>query len=290
MKYAEHVKGCKCNNDIFPLNSRKVLNILGDLGTDGWWDWHIKEDFEYMSPRFWQLLGYDPASKEHHPSEWQKIINGDDLKVALNNFSLHVSTKGEHPFKQIVRYTCSDGSVRWVVCSGNVIEWGEDGSPVRMIGTHTDVTEAKRNETELKEKTEMFQEIFDTALIGMAILSKEGKLIEVNDKFLSMLKYRGKEVEGRMDSEFVHSEDIEKCGVLMGRVASGEIKTFNIEKRYLDREGVVVYTKFNLTRKMKGDSIDFLIAEIVDITDKKVVQNRLNQTLSELQEFINKKK
>ena len=41
---------------------------------------------------------------------------------------------------------------------------------------------------------------------------------------------------------------------------------------------------------MKENSIDFLIAEIVDITEKKVVQNRLNQTLSDLQEFINKKK
>ncbi|MEJ2755602.1 MAG: HAMP domain-containing protein, partial [Gammaproteobacteria bacterium] len=42
-----------------------------DASGDGYWDWMIQQDYEYMSPRFWEMLGYKPEEKKHKPSEWQ---------------------------------------------------------------------------------------------------------------------------------------------------------------------------------------------------------------------------
>jgi PAS domain S-box-containing protein len=131
------------------------LNYLVQETGDGLWDWRIQEDYEYMSPRFWEILGYSSEEKEHHPAEWQKLIFEEDLKVALKNYELHVATRGEHPFWQEARYKHKDGSTVWVVCQGKVIEWGENGQPIRMIGSHTDVTNLKKAQMRLSESAKL---------------------------------------------------------------------------------------------------------------------------------------
>lgn len=121
---------------------------------DGFWDWRINDHYEYMSPRFWEMLGYDAKEKKHHPSEWQKIISGDSLKLALSNFDKHVDTKGEFPYSQEVEFTHKDGYPVHILCRGKVIEWDKEGNPLRMVGTHTDITRLKEAELKLKQYEE----------------------------------------------------------------------------------------------------------------------------------------
>ena len=112
---------------------------------DGYWDWFIQEDSEYMSPRFWEIFGFEAYEMPHHPSAWQGLINQEDLKNVLECYSAHVASKGEVPYAQEVRYEKKDGSTAWVLCRGKVIEWAEDDSPLRMVGSHTDITDLKRH-------------------------------------------------------------------------------------------------------------------------------------------------
>lgn len=132
--------------------SEDQLSLVVSNISDGFWDWHIQDDYEYMSPTFWAILGFQPEEKRHHPSEWQELIDPEDLKAVLRNFDLHVKTRGVHPFCQEVRYRHKDGSLVWVLCRGKVIEWNQQSEPVRMIGTHTDITELKKISEELHEE------------------------------------------------------------------------------------------------------------------------------------------
>ena len=131
------------------------FKYLAESGSDGFWDWWVQEDYEYMSPRFWEILGYAPEEKMHHPSEWQALIFEDDLKVALANFDAHVKSRGKSPFYQEARYRHKDGSTVWVVCQGKVVEWGSEGEPIRMIGSHTDVTPLKKTQSKLVESSKL---------------------------------------------------------------------------------------------------------------------------------------
>jgi hypothetical protein len=54
------------------------------LGEDGWWDWHLKENYEYMSPQFWERLGYNPEDMGHTPSEWQSLVPKEDLEIVMS--------------------------------------------------------------------------------------------------------------------------------------------------------------------------------------------------------------
>ncbi|MEM9067682.1 MAG: PAS domain-containing protein [Myxococcota bacterium] len=119
---------------------RRERALLLQHMSDGYWDWRIQEDYEYMSPRFWEIFGYRAEEKEHRPSEWQALIHPDDLAPTLATFERHVESRGAVPYDQLVRYRHKEGHWVTVRCRGEVIEWGDDGKPIRMVGTHTDVT------------------------------------------------------------------------------------------------------------------------------------------------------
>ncbi len=134
---------------------------------DGYWDWYIQDDYEYMSPRFWQIFGYMPEEKPHKPSAWQDIVFEEDLKVALENFDKHVNSNGEYPYEQEVRYRHKSGSTVTVLCRGKVVEWDVNEQPIRMIGTHTDITYLKNIENKLREVKEQYDLAVQGSSVGL---------------------------------------------------------------------------------------------------------------------------
>lgn len=113
-----------------------ALYGIAEFATDGFFDWHIQKDYEYMSPRFWEILGHDPETKKAHPSEWQKYVHPEDLKKTMTLVQEHFDSEGEIPYIDVLRYDHPvEGWIR-VLARGKVIKW--DGhTPVRMVGTHT---------------------------------------------------------------------------------------------------------------------------------------------------------
>ena len=123
---------------------------LGSL--DGIWYWDLEAtEQEWLSPRFWEVLGFDPDTKQHLASEWQDLIFADDLEVVLANFRQHCADP-THPYDQVVRYRHRDGSTVWVRCRGLAIR-DDTGTPTRLLGAHTDLTPLKRTEEELRKRT-----------------------------------------------------------------------------------------------------------------------------------------
>lgn len=145
-------KGRKQVEENLNDQEKVLVDILEDT-LSGYWDWDLVNNTEYLSPAFKLMFGYQDHELENSPETWQKMIFPEDLPIALENFDKHVKTRGLHPFYQEVRYRHRDGSTVWVICAGRVIEWQEDGSPVRMVGCHVDVTQQKRTEKLLSSKT-----------------------------------------------------------------------------------------------------------------------------------------
>ena len=139
------------------LKDSTIFEFLQLGSLDGIWYWDLENpENEWMSPRFWNLLGFEPDEKEHLASEWQDLINQDDLKLALDNFNKHC-VNPKHPYDQEVRYEHKDGSTVWVRCRGIAIR-NEAGKPIRMLGAHNDITRLKQTQTELLTKTKELEE------------------------------------------------------------------------------------------------------------------------------------
>jgi PAS domain-containing protein len=120
---------------------QKALAKLSKIPEDGYWCWLIQEDYEFLSESWKLSLGYEDYELENHPTTWIRLIDKKELQEALANVDKHFQTRGQHPYHQVVNYTCKDGIIKTYICNGEVTEWGEDDSPLVMIGTHEEVAQ-----------------------------------------------------------------------------------------------------------------------------------------------------
>ncbi|NKB47248.1 MAG: EAL domain-containing protein [Legionellales bacterium] len=132
---------------IFSENKLLYEQIL-DAGTDGWWDWQLDVDKEYLSPKLKHVLGYGVGDILDQPKGWQKIMRPKDLQKVVENFRQHIHSDGKIPFYQEVRYQHKLGYWVWVIVRGQGIQ-DEDGKFRRMIGTHTDISRLKKTQADL---------------------------------------------------------------------------------------------------------------------------------------------
>jgi PAS domain S-box-containing protein len=155
----------------------KVLSEILEGVLSGYWDWNIPAGSEYLSPGFKRMFGYRDDEMANTPQSWQKIIEPDDLPRVLAVFERHIASHGQEPFYNEIRYRHKNGSVVWIICAGRVIEWAQDGSPLRMIGCHVDITALKRAEQEraqaLAETTQRTTEL-EALLRSARLVLEEG--------------------------------------------------------------------------------------------------------------------
>ncbi|MEH6534593.1 MAG: sensor domain-containing diguanylate cyclase [Photobacterium frigidiphilum] len=130
---------------------QSIFDFLHEGSLDGIWYWDLQNiENEWMSPRFWELLGHSPEEKQHLASEWQDLIDPADLQLAIVNFNKHCEDP-KHLYDQVVRYKHKDGSSVWVRCRGVAIR-EQSGKPIRMLGAHTDITQLKLAEQKIAEQ------------------------------------------------------------------------------------------------------------------------------------------
>ena len=152
MKQASYLK-----DELYGMvsESREIFDFIQGGCLDGIWFWDIENpENEWMSDRFKAVFGYMPDEIENTSKWWQDNINKDDLKVALENFRKHCEDPS-HPYDQVVRYKHKNGSTVWVLCKGKVVEWDNNNRPLRMIGTHTDLTQVKALQKLLETNSKM---------------------------------------------------------------------------------------------------------------------------------------
>ena len=112
----------------------------------GYWIWHIKENSFFISPHLKGMLGYRDEELENSVDTINKLMHPSDLPDTYALLGKHLESNGKVPFEIEVRYKHKNGSIVWVICSGNIVKRDEQGNPAVMIGCHLDNTELKRVE------------------------------------------------------------------------------------------------------------------------------------------------
>lgn len=284
-----HAKTCKCDQSIFPVH---FLPSIDEIGNGGWWDWHIQEDYEYMSPQFWTLLGYDPEVMINKPSTWMEKIYPSDLEMAKENFKLHCETHGNHPFYQEVRYFHNDGYPIYVICQGKVVEWDNDIA-IRCIGTHTDITAIKKKEQEyqylidkVEKQNTMFRSAFAHSPSATFLCNDQGYIIDINQKTETLLERPKSEILGRQCLEFTVAEDID-ITINASKMAKESGIPQRLQKRYFTSQGSIVLCD---TTVVFIDTYleKYFVLQSVDITRKQAVKKSIYQTLNSLRDIVYK--
>ncbi len=145
-----------------------IFEFLQRGSLDGIWYWDLENpEHEWMSPRFWEVLGQDPTTKRHLASEWQDLIHPEDLARATDNAHRHFEDPSV-PYDQVVRYRHADGSTVWIRCRGIAIR-DETGRPVRMLGAHNALTEVFRVRDSLDAKEQLLSQVLNASIDGIMV-------------------------------------------------------------------------------------------------------------------------
>ena len=125
---------------------------------DGVWDWNLRNDRVEFSDRWKSMLGYSREEIGNQLDEWSSRVHPDDLPETMARVRAHLD--GRTPdYVSEHRVRCKDGCYLWILDRGKVIERDADGKPTRMIGTHTDITERREMEAEVRRNRDLLDAI-----------------------------------------------------------------------------------------------------------------------------------
>ncbi|HZV99737.1 MAG TPA: EAL domain-containing protein [Methylophilaceae bacterium] len=122
---------------------------------DGVWDWNLQTGHVFRSARWKEIYGYtddeigttaEDGRKLIHPDE--KLIHPDDLQHALDDINAYL-VGNTNIFVSEFRLLCKDGSWKWTLSRGMLVSRTKEGNPLRMIGTHTDISARKQSEAQV---------------------------------------------------------------------------------------------------------------------------------------------
>ncbi len=168
-----------------------------------------------------------------------------------------------------------EGETIW--CGQNVQLIFEDEEIEGFQAVTRDITERKKIESALLESNKRFRTAFNAAPIGMALVSPEGRFLQVNEALCRIVGYSRDQLIALTFQEITHPDDLDADLELVHQVLEGKIKTYQLEKRYFHADGHIVWIMLSvsLVNNDKGEPLYF-IAQIEDITEWKEVQKELH--------------
>ena len=207
----------------------------------GVWDWDAGTNRAYFSPTWKEMLGYAPDEVGDGIEEWDGRIHPEDRDAVYEDLNRHLS--GEAPFYENVhRLRCKDGSYKFILDRGRVIERGEDGGPLRVVGTHTDMTAYKAIEERLAEAELRYRTLFDESPDGLTIIDTETALpVEFNELAHQQLGYSREEFFGMRISDYEARETLEETARHIEQVVSNGRDDFETVHKRKDGSLIDVY-------------------------------------------------
>lgn len=173
-------------------HSEQRLSLAIEGTGDGVWEWHIPTGAFDYSHLYAAIQGYEKDELPYHISSWMDHVHEEDISRITSILNEYLS--GKRPAYQVeLRIRCKNGNYKWVMCRATVTERDSDGTPQRVIGIHTDITQHKESEAQLL----LFQQIFNSSQQCIAVADKNGKALFINQAYEKLMGFTLQDLEGK---------------------------------------------------------------------------------------------
>jgi PAS domain S-box-containing protein len=215
---------------------RLLLAIEGV--NDGIWDWDVRTNTTYFSPKWKEMVGYEDQELANNYQTFESLLHPDDLmrvRAAIGDYL--EGRAGTYSVE--FRFRHKDGSWRWILARGEALRDGE-GKPYRMAGSHTDITERKRQESELAEQRRRLADIIEGTRAGTWEWHVQTGEVTFNARWAEIAGYTLEELAPvTIDTwlKLAHPEDLERSAAALEQHFSGACDYYEIEARMRHKDG-----------------------------------------------------
>jgi PAS domain S-box-containing protein len=256
---------------------------------DGIWDWNLQTNEVFRNPRWSAMLGYQCDELQNKHLVWADLIHPDDREWV-------VATQQQYLYRQIPQYAveyrlrCKDGTYKWVLSRGQAV-WDEQGQPIRIVGSNTDIDDRKRVEEELRHSQEYYRLLSEVSPVGIFRNDPTGKCIYANAKTLEITGLSLEENLGDGWGKYLHPDDKERMyaawTTFVERAIAGQEIEYNVEHRYLYPDGTLKWAQAQaVTERQPDGTLVGFVGSVVDITDRKQAEASLQQAQQFLDSIV----
>ena len=204
------------------------------------------------------------------------VTHPDDLAVSAAHWRGQLELLHD-PQRIEKRYVRADGRVVFVSVSSTLVREAS-GDPLYAVAQIEDITTRRKTQEALEEAEERFRRAFDDAPIGLALVGLDGRWLRVNRMLCEITGYGESLLLGQEFQEITHPDDLAEDLAQVERMLAGEIRVYQIEKRYLrpDGEPVWVLLSVSLVRDPDGKPLYF-VSQVQDIGERRQAQRELER-------------
>lgn len=131
---------------------------------------------------------------------------------------------------------------------------------------------------------ETFKSAFDFSGIGMALVSPEGNILDVNNAFCNFIGYTKPELLEYNFLDLGHPDDNDNDTTLLSRMLSNVLNYYTLEKRYISKQNTILWGMHTISKVCNSNgSVEYYVMQVVDITRRKTLADELNRKNSELE-------
>jgi diguanylate cyclase (GGDEF)-like protein/PAS domain S-box-containing protein len=235
---------------------RYALALAG--ANDGLWDWDLRADSVYLSPRYKAMLGYPADGLSNIPTEWFELIHPDDRPLVEDAVRAHLDARTEH-YETEYRMRTATGGYRWMLSRALAVR-APDGRALRLAGSQTDVTDRKVAELQLQH------DALHDSLTGLP------NRVLFQDR-LEHLVRRGLRHEGTSAVLFLDLDRFKIVNDSLGHLV-GDGLLVEVADRLLSalRPGDTV-------ARLGGDEFTVLLEDLIDFEEAEIIADRVLATL-----------
>jgi PAS domain S-box-containing protein len=176
--------------------SEERLRLALYASSEGMWDWNLETGKVYFSPHYYEMLGYADKELPSSYETFKNLLHPEDLP-AVNRTVEDVMQNRQESFVVEMRMKAKSGQWIWIQSRGRAIERDPSGALVRMVGTHTDITERRKVQDALRKSEERFRALIEQANDAIYITDSRGVMKIWNQKSAELYGYTADEVLGK---------------------------------------------------------------------------------------------
>ena len=214
--------------------------------------------------------------------KWEAVVHPDDRTRVVADW--HTALKNGRAMESEARVRRADGEYCWWFFR-NVPLRDETGKLVRWYGTAIDIEDRKRAEQALRKSEERWRSVFENSAIGVALTDLNGRFLATNHVFQAMVGYTEEELRAVNFLDLTHEDYREANWALITELLEGNRRQFQIEKKYLRKDGTSVWVSNNVSLVPGTERVPrFVMALSEDISQRKRAEEALQRSEAYLAE------